>query len=101
MGFQTGALRLRFGGHGFGRARGDRSVPHCGFSATVVQILDSLVPEYATVDVLADPEVREGIKECSAWPSIPQLYVGGKFVGGCDIVRELFASGELEKLLQG
>ncbi len=81
--------------------KGNRSVPQCGFSATLVQILDSLVPEYATVDVLADPEIREGIKEYSSWPTVPQLYVGGEFVGGCDIVRELFASGELEKLLQG
>ncbi len=81
--------------------KGNRSVPQCGFSATVVQILDSLVPEYATVDVLADPEVRQGIKEYSSWPTIPQLYVGGEFVGGCDIIREIFASGELEKLIQG
>ena len=81
--------------------KGNRSVPQCGFSATLVQILDSLVPEYATVDVLADPEIREGIKEYSSWPTIPQLYVGGEFVGGCDIVREIFASGELEQLLRG
>ncbi len=81
--------------------KGNRSVPQCGFSATLVQILDTLVPDYTTVDVLADPEVREGIKEYSSWPTVPQLYVSGEFVGGCDIVRELFASGELEKLLQG
>ncbi len=81
--------------------KGNRSVPQCGFSATLVQILDTLVPDYTTVDVLADPEIREGIKEYSSWPTVPQLYVSGEFVGGCDIVRELFASGELEKLLQG
>ncbi len=79
--------------------KGDRSVPQCGFSATVVQILDSLVPEYTTVDVLADPEVRQGIKEYSSWPTVPQLYVGGEFVGGCDIVREMYQSGELQKTL--
>jgi len=79
--------------------KGDRNVPQCGFSATVVQILDQLVPEYTTVNVLADPRVREGIKEFSSWPTIPQLYVGGEFLGGCDIVREMYSSGELEKLL--
>ena len=81
--------------------KGNRSAPQCGFSATVVQILDSLVPEYTTVDVLADPEVRQGIKDFSSWPTVPQLYVGGEFVGGCDIIRELYTSGELETLLQG
>jgi monothiol glutaredoxin len=80
--------------------KGNRSAPQCGFSATVVQILDSLVPEYKTVDVLADPEIRQGIKDFSSWPTVPQLYVGGEFVGGCDIIRELYTSGELETLLQ-
>ena len=79
--------------------KGDRNVPQCGFSATVVQILDTLVPEYSTVDVLRDPQVREGIKEFSNWPTIPQLYVGGEFLGGCDIVREMYSSGELQKAL--
>jgi monothiol glutaredoxin len=79
--------------------KGDRNVPQCGFSATVVQILDRLVPEYTTVDVLSDPRIREGIKEFSSWPTIPQLYVGGEFLGGCDIVREMFSSGELEQML--
>ncbi len=79
--------------------KGNRSVPQCGFSATVVQILDSLVPGYATVDVLADPDIREGIKEYSSWPTVPQLYVSGEFVGGCDIVREMYQSGELQKTL--
>jgi monothiol glutaredoxin len=79
--------------------KGDRRVPQCGFSATVVQILDSLVPDYTTFDVLADPEIREGVKEYSSWPTIPQLYVAGEFLGGCDIVREMYTSGELQKTL--
>jgi monothiol glutaredoxin len=79
--------------------KGTRSFPQCGFSATVVQILDGLVPEYHTVNVLKDPDIREGIKEYANWPTIPQLYVGGKFVGGCDIVREMFVSGELHDVL--
>jgi monothiol glutaredoxin len=79
--------------------KGQRNFPQCGFSATVVQILDSLVPDYTTVDVLSDPPVREGIKEFSSWPTIPQLYVGGEFLGGCDIVREMYASGELQQKL--
>lgn len=79
--------------------KGSRLFPQCGFSATVSQILASLLPEYETVDVLADPEIRSGIKEFSDWPTIPQLYIRGKFVGGCDIVRELHASGELRELI--
>jgi monothiol glutaredoxin len=81
--------------------KGSRSFPQCGFSATVVQILNSLVPSYATVNVLADPDIRQGIKDYSDWPTIPQLYVRGEFVGGCDIVRDMHASGELQKLLGG
>jgi monothiol glutaredoxin len=79
--------------------KGTRQAPQCGFSATVVRILDSLVPDYATFDVLSDGHMREGIKEFSSWPTIPQLYVKGEFVGGCDIVQELFASGELHETL--
>jgi monothiol glutaredoxin len=79
--------------------KGNRRMPQCGFSATVVQILDHLIPEYTTVDVLQDPEVREGIKAYTQWPTIPQLYVKGEFVGGCDIVREMFQTGELQKTL--
>lgn len=75
--------------------KGNREQPQCGFSAQVIQILDQLVPEYATCDVLADPEIRSGIKAYSNWPTIPQLYVRGEFIGGCDIVKELFATGEL------
>jgi monothiol glutaredoxin len=79
--------------------KGNRRAPQCGFSAQVVQILDGIVPEYETVDVLSDPALRDGIKEFSSWPTIPQLYIRGEFVGGCDIVREMHASGELQKKL--
>ncbi|MBK8255428.1 MAG: Grx4 family monothiol glutaredoxin [Polyangiaceae bacterium] len=79
--------------------KGTRSAPACGFSASVVQILDEFLPAYETVNVLSDPEVRDGIKEFSQWPTIPQLYVGGEFLGGSDIVREMHASGELGKKL--
>ena len=79
--------------------KGTRSAPQCGFSATVVGILDAFLDDYATVNVLADPEVRAGIKEFSSWPTIPQLYVKGEFIGGCDIVKELNASGELADVL--
>jgi monothiol glutaredoxin len=79
--------------------KGNREAPQCGFSSTLVSILDGLVADYATADVLADPAVREGIKEYSQWPTIPQLYVRGEFLGGCDIVQELAASGELAKSL--
>ena len=79
--------------------KGNRQMPQCGFSATLVQILDTLLPGYTTVDVLSDPGIREGIKEFSSWPTIPQLYVGGEFLGGCDIVREMYSSGELQQML--
>ena len=79
--------------------KGVRESPQCGFSAQVVQILDALGPNYVTVDVLSDPAIRQGIKDFSNWPTIPQLYVRGELVGGCDIVKELFASGELEQKL--
>lgn len=79
--------------------KGTRFSPACGFSASVVEVLDTLIPGYATVNVLTDPELRDGIKEFSAWPTIPQLYVRGEFVGGADIVREMHASGELAALL--
>ncbi|MEM7676185.1 MAG: Grx4 family monothiol glutaredoxin [Myxococcota bacterium] len=79
--------------------KGHRRMPQCGFSAQVVQILDSMLPEYETVNVLADPEVRQGIKAFSDWPTIPQLYVKGEFVGGCDIVVQKYQDGELAGLL--
>lgn len=75
--------------------KGTPQMPMCGFSSQVVQILDYLGVEYKGVNVLADEEIRNGIKEFSNWPTIPQLYVKGEFVGGCDIVREMFQSGEL------
>jgi monothiol glutaredoxin len=78
--------------------KGTREAPQCGFSATVVQLLDQLVPDYATFDVLSDGAVREGVKEYTSWPTIPQLYVRGEFVGGCDILQELYAEGELQRL---
>jgi monothiol glutaredoxin len=79
--------------------KGTRRAPACGFSAQVVNILDELVPAYETVNVLESPAIRDGIKEYSQWPTIPQLYVEGRFVGGCDIVREMHGAGELAKLL--
>ena len=79
--------------------KGNRLMPQCGFSGQVVGILNKLLPSYETVDVLESPELRDGIKEFSRWPTIPQLYVGGQFIGGCDIVREMNASGELQNLI--
>ena len=79
--------------------KGTRHMPQCGFSAQVVKILDELQPSYETVDVLRSPEIRDGIKAFSEWPTIPQLYIDGQFVGGCDIVREMQASGELQELI--
>jgi len=79
--------------------KGTRQQPQCGFSAQIVEILDALIPNYTTVNVLADPAVREGIKEYASWPTIPQLYVGKEFIGGCDIVTEMYESNELQKLL--
>ncbi len=79
--------------------KGTRGAPACGFSATCVQILDEMLPAYETVNVLSDPEVRDGIKEFTSWPTVPQLYISGQFVGGSDILREMHASGELAKLL--
>ena len=79
--------------------KGTPQMPQCGFSAQVVAILDRLAPSYGTFDVLSDPAVREGIKEFSRWPTIPQLYVRGEFVGGCDIITEMFQTGELGETL--
>ena len=74
--------------------------PRCGFSAVVVQVLDHLGVNFVGVDVLQDPSLRDGVKAYSDWPTIPQLYVKGEFVGGSDIVREMFQSGELKPMLQ-
>jgi monothiol glutaredoxin len=79
--------------------KGTRAQPQCGFSAATISILDTLVSEYETVDVLANATLREGIKTYGQWPTIPQLYVNGELIGGCDIVKELFESGELFDLL--
>ncbi len=79
--------------------KGNRRAPQCGFSAQVVAILDELLPDYSTHDVLSSADLRDGIKDYSQWPTIPQLYIDGKFVGGCDIVKDLKSSGELEQLL--
>jgi monothiol glutaredoxin len=81
--------------------KGTPVFPQCGFSAAVVHILSELGVKFKSVDVLKDPEIRQGIKEFSNWPTIPQLYVKGEFVGGCDIVREMFEQGELESFLAG
>jgi monothiol glutaredoxin len=80
--------------------KGTPVFPQCGFSAAVVQILSELGVKFKGIDVLTDPEIRQGIKEFSSWPTIPQLYVKGEFVGGCDIVREMAESGELKQLLE-
>jgi len=81
--------------------KGTPVFPQCGFSAAVVQILTHLGVKFKGVDVLANPEIRQGIKEFSSWPTIPQLYVKGEFVGGCDIVREMFETGELGEVFKG
>jgi len=79
--------------------KGTALFPQCGFSSRAIAILDRLGSKYETVDVLQDPEIRQGIKEYSDWPTVPQLYVRGEFVGGSDIMMEMFESGELRELL--
>jgi len=81
--------------------KGTPAQPQCGFSAKTTQILNMLLPDYATFDVLADAGVRAGIKAYGDWPTIPQLYVNGELVGGSDILQEMFDQGELQKLLAG
>jgi len=80
--------------------KGTPSFPMCGFSAATVQVLDSYNVPYESVNILEDPAIREGIKRYSNWPTIPQVYINGEFVGGCDIVREMHANGELESLIR-
>ncbi len=80
--------------------KGNAMFPQCGFSARVVQILSHLGVPFQTANVLEDPELRDGIKTFSQWPTIPQLYVDGEFIGGCDIITEMFQSGELETLMK-
>lgn len=79
--------------------KGTALFPQCGFSSRAITILDRLGATYETVDVLQDPDIRQGIKEFSEWPTVPQLYVRGEFVGGSDIMMEMFESGELQQLL--
>jgi len=80
--------------------KGTPMFPQCGFSAAVVQALTNLGGKFKGIDVLSDPSLREGIKQYTNWPTIPQLYVKGEFVGGCDIVREMYGTGELQQLLE-
>lgn len=82
--------------------KGTPQFPQCGFSGVAAQILKACgINDYVAVDVLRDPEVREGIKSYANWPTIPQLYIDGEFIGGADIMREMFQSGELQKMLNG
>ncbi|PSB11525.1 monothiol glutaredoxin, Grx4 family [Pleurocapsa sp. CCALA 161] len=80
--------------------KGSKLMPQCGFSNNVVQILNSLGVPYETVDILAEPEIRQGIKEYSNWPTIPQIYINGEFVGGSDIAIELYQNGELQQMVE-
>jgi monothiol glutaredoxin len=80
--------------------KGTRTMPQCGFSSRVAGVLNYMGVDYVDVNVLADPEIRQGIKDYSDWPTIPQLYVKGEFVGGCDIVTEMTLSGELDQLFE-
>lgn len=80
--------------------KGTPVFPQCGFSSTVVQVFDYLGVEYASVNVLEDMDIRQGIKEFNNWPTIPQVFVKGEFIGGCDIVREMFENGELKAILK-
>jgi len=80
--------------------KGNKLMPQCGFSNNVVQILNTLGVPFETIDVLSDPEVRQGIKEYSNWPTIPQVYIDGQFVGGSDILIELYQKGELQQMVE-
>lgn len=81
--------------------KGVPAAPQCGFSAGVVKVFDAIGRPYLGINVLDDPFLREGIKEFSDWPTLPQVYVRGEFIGGCDIVRDMYASGELQALFAG
>ncbi|MCP9759812.1 Grx4 family monothiol glutaredoxin [Aquitalea sp. S1-19] len=82
--------------------KGSPTFPQCGFSARAVQIIKACgIAKFAAIDVLQDPEIRQGIKEFSSWPTIPQLYIKGEFIGGSDIMTELYQNGELQKMLEG
>ena len=79
--------------------KGTPTFPQCGFSSTVVQILDYLGADYHSVNVLDDPDIRQGVKDYNNWPTVPQVFVKGEFIGGCDILREMFETGELKTFL--
>lgn len=81
--------------------KGTPQFPQCGFSGKSVQMLKACGVQFESVDVLADPEIREGIKRFSNWPTVPQLYVRGEFIGGCDIMTELYQKGELQRIVSG
>ena len=81
--------------------KGSREMPMCGFSKATMDVFDQLGVPYRTVDVLSDPAIREGIKQFTQWPTIPQVFIRGEFIGGCDIVREMYSNGELAKLVKG
>ena len=80
--------------------KGTPEMPQCGFSMTVSNILKELKVKFSGVNVLADPEIRQGIKDFSNWPTVPQLYIKGEFIGGCDITKEMYEKGELQKILK-
>jgi len=80
--------------------KGSKDMPQCGFSAATSHVLSQLLEDFVDIDVLRDPEIRQGIKEFSDWPTIPQLYVKGEFIGGCDIIKEMYETGELQELLK-
>ena len=80
--------------------KGTPEVPQCGFSMTVSNILKELKVKFSGVNVLADPEIRQGIKDFSNWPTVPQLYIKGEFIGGCDSAKEMYEKGELQKILK-
>ncbi|MHB8454320.1 MAG: Grx4 family monothiol glutaredoxin [Acidiferrobacterales bacterium] len=81
--------------------KGTPQAPQCGFSGRSVQLLEACGAKFASVNVLSDPDIRDGIKQFSSWPTVPQLYIKGQFIGGCDIMTELFQKGELQKLVAG
>ena len=81
--------------------KGNRSFPQCGFSKAVMDVFEHLGAPFETRDVLSDPNIRDGVKRFTNWPTIPQVFIAGKFVGGCDIIRDMFQSGELENLVKG
>lgn len=80
--------------------KGTKEEPQCGFSHAVIQIFQKLNVPFETVDVISDPEIREGVKQFTNWPTIPQVFINGEFIGGCDIVKELYAKGELEPMVK-